>query len=118
MKLLLFYRIVFISVVTVISPLALSASAPLNTDKPGRQLWAAPVLPMFQDSTAARKKNSDNARENQKPSQDAQEERLKEAQRRAIKEVPRSIPKLKPKPVTEGINIRRPPIKVPKRGRN
>ena len=92
----LFYRIFLILVVTAITPLALSASAPMNLDKPVRQKWKVTVLTMFQDSTANRKRSSDNDRENQKPSQDDRDDRLKEAQRRAIKEVPRSLPKLKP----------------------
>lgn len=115
MNLLFFYRVVVISVLAVISPLALSASARLNSNKTERQVWTLAVLPIVQDSTA-RRKNSENSRENQRPSEDIRDERLKEAQRRAIKEVPRSIPKLKPKPVTERINIRRPPLKVPKKG--
>lgn len=116
MNFLFLYRIFFISALAILLPLALSASARINSDYPVQQFRKVAALPMFQDSAAARKKNAKDAGENQRPSQDVREERLKEIQRRAIKEVPRSIPKLKPKPVTERINIRRPPIKVPKKG--
>ena len=71
---------------------------------------------MFQDSTTARKKSSDQSKEVQKPSQDDRDDRLKEAQRREIKQVPRSIPKLKPQPVSEDNKISRPPAKSPKQG--
>ena len=37
-------------------------------------------------------------------------------QKSGIKQVPRSIPKLKPKAVTDRIPIRRPPMKIPKKG--
>jgi hypothetical protein len=37
-------------------------------------------------------------------------------QKSAIKQVPRSIPKLKPKSVTDRIPIRRPPMRIPKKG--
>jgi hypothetical protein len=37
-------------------------------------------------------------------------------QKSGIKQVPRSIPKLKPKAVTDRIPIRRPPMRVPKKG--
>ncbi len=36
--------------------------------------------------------------------------------RTGIKQVPRSIPKLKPKAVTDRIPIRRPPMRIPKKG--
>lgn len=37
-------------------------------------------------------------------------------QKSGIKQVPRSIPKLKPKAVTDRIPIRRPPMRIPKKG--
>ena len=37
-------------------------------------------------------------------------------QRSGIKQVPRSIPKLKPQAVTDRIPIRRPPMRIPKKG--
>jgi hypothetical protein len=37
-------------------------------------------------------------------------------QKSGIKQVPRSMPKLKPKAVTDRIQIRRPPMKIPKKG--
>ncbi|WP_411273878.1 hypothetical protein [Daejeonella sp.] len=113
MKLSLIYRITLGAVLSVILPLTLLASSSLsiNIDKPLRREWESAVLPIYQDTTAARKKPSNKPQEIEKPSQQDLEERLKEAQKRAIKEVPRSIPKLKPKPVTDRIKIQRPPIK-------
>jgi len=115
MKLLLFYRLAFVAVLAVLSPLLLVASGGGSFDKPVRKEWVN-AISMFQDSTTARKKSSDQSKEVQKPSQDDRDETLKEAQRREIKQVPRSIPKLKPQPVSEGLNIRRPPAKAPKKG--
>ena len=37
-------------------------------------------------------------------------------QKSSIKQVPRSIPKLKPKSINDRIQIRRPPMRVPKKG--
>jgi hypothetical protein len=37
-------------------------------------------------------------------------------QKSGIKQVPRSMPKLKPKAVTDRIPIRRPPMRIPKKG--
>lgn len=115
MKLLLFYLTAFISVLALLSPSTLMASSG-NIDKPVRREWTKAKLPMFQDSTTARKKSSDQSKEVQRPSQDDRDERLKEAQRREIKQVPRSIPKLKPQPVSEDNKISRPPAKSPKQG--
>jgi len=44
----------------------------------------------------------------------AENQRIRE--KSGIKEVPRSIPKLKPKAVTDRVPIRRPPMRVPKKG--
>ena len=107
----------FIAALAVVLPLALTAADSEHIDKPGRHQLALSILPMFQDSTAARKKPEKKAQEQpEKIPQDVQDERLKEAERRSIKQVPRSIPKLKPQPVTERVKIRRPPMKVPKKG--
>lgn len=37
-------------------------------------------------------------------------------QKSVIKQVPRSVPKLKPKGVTDRVPIRRPPMRIPKKG--
>jgi hypothetical protein len=116
MKLLLFYRLAFVALLAVISPSALFAWGGGGIDKPIRRVWVNTTMPMFQDTTTARKKSSDKPKEIQRPPQDVRNERLKEAQRREIKQVPRSLPKLKPQPVSEGLNIRRPPAKAPKKG--
>lgn len=115
MKRLLFYRLAGVAVLAVLSPLLLMASGGGSIDKPVRKEWVN-AISMVQDSTTARKKSSDQSKEVQKLSQDDRNERLKEAQRREIKQVPRSLPKLKPQPVSEGFNIRRPPAKAPKKG--
>lgn len=113
MKFLLFYLIAFVSFSALLSPSTLKASSG-DIDKPVRREWAKAILPMFQDSTIARKKSPE--KEVQKSPQDVRDERSKEAERREIKQVPRSIPKLKPQPVSEDINIRRLPAKSPKQG--
>lgn len=114
MKFLLFYQFAFVAVLTVVSPLALTAAENRGIDKPVRHELAESIS-MFQDSTARRKPESKPQEQPEKPPQDVQDERLKEAQRRAIKQVPRSIPKLKPQAVTDR-GIRRPPMKIPKKG--
>lgn len=117
MKFLPFYRLTFIAALAAVSPLALIAADNGGSDKPVRHELAASLLPMFQDSTVAKRKSEGKSQEKtEKSAQDVREERLKEAQRREIKQVPRSIPKLKPQPVTERAKIRRPPMKVPKKG--
>jgi hypothetical protein len=44
----------------------------------------------------------------------AENQRIRE--KSEIKQVPRSIPKLKPKAVTDRVPIRRPPMRIPKKG--
>ncbi len=111
----LVYRLAFVAVFAALTPLTLTASG-LSVDKPMRRELAESILPMFQDSTARKRSEGKRQDQPEKTPQDVQEERLKEAQRRAIKQVPRSIPKLKPQPVTDRAKIRRPPMKVPKKG--
>ena len=115
MKLLLFYYIAFVAILALLSPPALLAS-PANSDKPVRKEWAKAKLPMFQDSTTAKKKSPDKPKEVQKSPQDVRDERSRETDRREIKQVPRSIPKLKPQPVSEDVKMRRLPAKSPKQG--
>jgi len=117
MKFFFIYRMAFIAALAVVLPLALVAADSGHIDKPVRHQLAESLLPIFQDSTASRKKAERKPQEQpEKIPQDVQDERLKEAERRSIKQVPRSIPKLKPQPVTERVKIRRPPMKVPKKG--
>ncbi|MBC7758573.1 MAG: hypothetical protein H7069_06940 [Phormidesmis sp. FL-bin-119] len=115
MKLLLFYYIAFVAILALFSPSVLLASA-ANSDKPVRKEWAKAKLPMFQDSTTAKKKSPDKPKEVQKSPQDVRDERSRETDRREIKQVPRSIPKLKPQPVSEDVKMRKPPAKSPKQG--
>jgi len=48
--------------------------------------------------------------------QEIKAENQRVRQKSGIKQVPRSIPKLKPKAVTDRIQIRRPPMRIPKKG--
>lgn len=51
-----------------------------------------------------------------RPAQDFKDEGERVRTKGGIKEVPRSIKKLKPKPVIDRIPIRRPPMRIPKKG--
>jgi hypothetical protein len=107
MKLLIFNRLLLITVFTVIFPLALIAEE-VAFDKPVRNNLAESLRPLFQDSIPAKKKpETKPEKRDEKPPRDINDERLKEVVGRAIKQVPRSIPKLKPRSVTERIKIRR-----------
>lgn len=107
MKLLVFNRLLLITVFTVIFPLALIAEENAF-EKPVRNKMADSLRPLFQDSIPAKKKPETKPdKPPEKPTQDINDERLKETVGRAIKQVPRSLPKLKPRSVTERIKIRR-----------
>lgn len=115
MKRLFFYHMALVALLIAIIPLTLTASE-ISLDKHLRRDLSQSLLPMFQDSTSRTKPESKRQDQPEKTAQEIQGERLKEAQKRGIKQVPRSIPKLKPQPVLDGIKIRRPPLKVPKKG--
>ena len=96
-------------------PLALIAGEDEIIDKPVRPELIVDKVLLFTDSIPPKKKTEKQPEPEEKP-RDIDDERLDNPERRAIKQVPRSIPKLKPQPVGERIKIRRPPIKIPKKG--
>lgn len=96
-------------------PLLVKAGEIGTIDKPVRPDFIVDKVLLFTDSIPPRKKTEKQQEPEEKP-RDIQDERLEHPERRAIKQVPRSIPKLKPQPVGERIKIRRPPIKIPKKG--
>jgi len=79
-----------------------------------------------QDRPAADTRQNGNRPGENRPGENRPEEirRLKEInaenqrirEKSEIKQVPRSIPKLKPKAVTDRVPIRRPPMRIPKKG--
>ena len=58
----------------------------------------------------------DNKPEDIKRIQEIKAENQRVRQKSGIKQVPRSMPKLKPKAVTNRVPIRRPPMRIPKKG--
>ncbi len=107
MKFLLFYRILFAAVLAFIFPLTLIAGKSDAIGKPVRYEIAESLLPLFQDSIPSKKKTDAKPEKSREKASREVNERLKETVGRAIKQVPRSIPKLKPKPVTDRIKIRK-----------
>ena len=58
----------------------------------------------------------DNKPEDIRRIQEIKAENQRVRQKSGIKQVPRSMPKLKPKAVTDRVPIRRPPMRIPKKG--
>lgn len=58
----------------------------------------------------------DNKPEDIRRIQEIKAENQRVRQKSGIKQVPRSMPKLKPKAVTNRVPIRRPPMRIPKKG--
>lgn len=140
MKLKSVYRTIILFVILGILPAMLYAVDKEIDDKPIRNLRVDEISPVFIDSIPVRKagekkeqdrpgseikpgnkspgenrpgeKRPDDIRRTQGINGDNQRIR----QRSGIKQVPRSIPKLKPQAVTDRIPIRRPPMRIPKKG--
>lgn len=108
MKLLLFYRTIFLLAI------AMSFSGMLTAGEPDKntllRVKTETILDPPQDEKGQDKKSKGKkSDEGQKPGNDNQKPQ-------SIKEVPRSMPKLKPKAVTDRIPIKRLPVKIPKKG--
>jgi hypothetical protein len=118
MNFLRFYRIILILALIAVSPLLLSAEERGFNNIPSPYNLHGQSFPVFQDS-ASRGKKPDAKPKNipGKSSQDIKDARIRDQGRRSIKQVPRSIPKLKPQPVPDGIQIRRPsaPTNAPRK---
>jgi hypothetical protein len=140
MKLITVYRsIILVAILGITSAMVFAADKEIE-DKPLRKISVEEYSSVFIDSIPVRrggeKKEQDRPagnirQEENRPGENRPGEnrpgdikRVKETdrgnqrirQRSGIKEVPRSIPKLKPQPVTDRIPIRRPPMRIPKKG--
>jgi len=140
MKLIPFYRIIILIVILGIFPAMLYAGDKEIDDKPLKKLGFDEISTVDIDSISVKrggvKKEQDRQageirpgdkgpREN-RPGENRPDDiiRVQEIngrnqrirQRSGIKQVPRSIPKLKPQAVNDRIPIRRPPMRIPKKG--
>lgn len=140
MKLITVYRTIILFALCGILPAVLYAGEKEIDGKPVRILSIEALPVIFQDSIPVRrgadKKEQDrpaadtrqggNRPGDNRPGENRPEDirRIEEIkaenqrirQKSGIKQVPRSIPKLKPKAVTDRIPIRRPPMRIPKKG--
>jgi hypothetical protein len=140
MKLITVYRTIILFALCGILPAVLYAGEKEIDGKPVRILSIEALPVIFQDSIPLRrgtdKKEQDrpaadtrqggNRPGDNRPGENRPEDirRIEEIkaenqrirQKSGIKQVPRSIPKLKPKAVTDRIPIRRPPMRIPKKG--
>ena len=145
MKLLAVYLSIFLFATFGILPVMLYAGEKEIDGKPVRILSIESIPAIFQDSIPVRrgsdKKEQDRPAADARPGENrpgdnrpgenrpgenrpedirrieeinAENQRIR--QKSGIKQVPRSIPKLKPKAVTDRIPIRRPPMRIPKKG--
>ena len=140
MKLLTVYLTIFLFVTFGILPAALYAGEKEVDGKPVRILSIEALPVIFQDSIPLRRgadkkeqdrpvadtrqggnrpgdnRPGDNRPEDIRRIEEINAENQRIRQKSGIKQVPRSIPKLKPKAVTDRIPIRRPPMRIPKKG--
>lgn len=135
MKLIAVYLSIFLFATFGILPAVLHARGKEFDGKPVRLKYTENIPPIFLDTIPP--KRTGEKREQDRPSADARPgdnrpgenrpediRRIEEIkaenqrirQKSGIKQVPRSIPKLKPKAVTDRIPIRRPPMRIPKKG--
>ena len=140
MKLITVYRTIILFALCGILPAVLYAGEKEIDGKPVRILSIETLPVIFQDSIPVRR--GADKKEQDRPAADTRQggnrpgdnrpgenrpddiRRIEEIkaenqrirQKSGIKQVPRSIPKLKPKAVTDRIPIRRPPMRIPKKG--
>jgi hypothetical protein len=144
MKLLTVYLTIFLFAILGILPAVLHARGKEFDGKPVRLKYTAEVPAILLDTVAPRrageKRDQDRPAADVRPGENrpgenrpgdrpgenrpedirrieeikAENQRIR--QKSGIKQVPRSIPKLKPKAVTDRIPIRRPPMRIPKKG--
>jgi len=130
MKFINVYRTIFLFAIIGIFPAMLYAGDKEIDDKPLRKISVEEISLVLMDSIPVRR-GADKT-EQDRPGGDIRqgENRLDDIRRvreingenqrirkkSGIKQVPRSIPKLKPQAVTDRIPIRRPPMRIPKKG--
>lgn len=130
MKLISVYRTIFLFAIIGILPAMLYAGDKEIEDKPLRKISVEQISLVFMDSIPVRsgtdKKEQDRPGGENRPSENRPDDirRAREIngenqrirKKSGIKQVPRSIPKLKPQAVTNRMPIRRPPMRIPKKG--
>jgi hypothetical protein len=135
MKLITVYRTIILFAIFGTAPAMLFAVDKEIEDKPFRKISVDDIVPVFVDSIPVRRGGE--KKEQDRPAGDIRQgenrpgenrpddirrvpeingENQRIRQRSGIKQVPRSIPKLKPQAVTDRIPIRRPPMRIPKKG--
>ncbi len=140
MKLITVYRTIILFALCGILPVVLYAGEKEIDGKPVRLKYTAEIPAILLDTVAPRrtgeKRDQDRPAADARPGENrpgdnrpgenrpedirrieeikAENQRIR--QKSGIKQVPRSIPKLKPKAVTDRIPIRRPPMRIPKKG--
>lgn len=145
MKLLTVYLTIFLFAILGILPAVLHAREKEFDGKPVRLKYTTEIPAILLDTVAPRrtgeKRDQDRPAADARPGENrpgenrpgdnrpgenrpedirrieeikAENQRIR--QKSGIKQVPRSIPKLKPKAVTDRIPIRRPPMRIPKKG--
>ena len=135
MKLVTVYRTMILFAIFGTLPAMLFAVDKEIEDKPFIKVSVEEIVPVFVDSIPVRRGGE--KKEQDRPAGDIRQgdnrpgenrpddirrvpeingENQRIRQRSGIKQVPRSIPKLKPQAVTDRIPIRRPPMRIPKKG--
>jgi hypothetical protein len=135
MKLITVYRTIILFAIFGTLPAILFAVDKEIEDKPFRKISVEEIVPVVVDSIPVRRggekkeqdrpagdiRQGDNRSGENRPDDirrnpeiNGENQRIR--QRSGIKQVPRSIPKLKPQAVTDRIPIRRPPMRIPKKG--
>lgn len=140
MKLITVYRTIILFAIFGTLPAILFAVDKEIEDKPFRKISVEEIVPVFVDSIPVRRGGEKKEQDRQggeirpgdkrpgenRPGENRPDdvrrvpeikgENQRIRQRSGIKQVPRSIPKLKPQAVTDRIPIRRPPMRIPKKG--
>lgn len=140
MKLITVYRTIILFAIFGTLPAILFAVDKEIEDKPFRKISVEEIIPVFVDSIPVRRGGEKKEQDRQggeirpgdkrpgenRPGENRPDdvrrvpeikgENQRIRQRSGIKQVPRSIPKLKPQAVTDRIPIRRPPMRIPKKG--
>jgi hypothetical protein len=130
MKLIPVYRTLILIAILGIFPAMLYAGDKEIEDKPIIKLSVEEISTVFIDSIPVKrggvKKEQDrqagenrpgvNRPDDLRPVQEINGRNQRIRQRSGIKQVPRSMPKLKPKTVTDRMPIKRPPMRIPKKG--
>ena len=135
MKFINVYRTIFLFAIIGIFPAMLYAGDKEIDDKPVRKISVEEISLVLMDSIPVRRgadkteqdrpggdirqgenRPGDNRPDDIRRVREINGENQRIRKKSGIKQVPRSIPKLKPQAVTDRIPIRRPPMRIPKKG--